>query len=122
MPQSLFAVPTADLTRQKALLDEDMPLRVNVASAAILLTGAFLPFWLPFTALLIYLGTEVLQNRLQRRLAKNGFRCDAFCLLILLNAALGMTCFILPPTLLWFVPGEAPRLGAFSASSAPSWR
>ena len=113
MPLTLFAVPTADLARQKALLDKDLPLRVTVASVAILLTGVFLPVLVPVLALLVYLGTEVVEVLLLRRLERTGFRCQPLCLLILLNAAIGMTCFILPPTLLWFVPGEAPQLGSF---------
>ena len=113
MPLSLFAIPTADLARQKALLDKDLPLRVSVASAAILLSGVFLPALVPMLALLVYLGSEAVQSLLLRRLERTGFRGQLLCLLILLNTVISMTSFILPPTLLWFVAGEAPRLGTF---------
>ena len=86
MHLTLFAVPTADLARQKALLDKDLPLRVSVASVAILLTGVFLPVLVPVLALLVYLGTEVVEVLLLRRLERTGFRCQPLCLLILLNA------------------------------------
>jgi signal transduction histidine kinase/ActR/RegA family two-component response regulator len=113
MRLSMFNPQTADLARQKALLDEDMPLRVIVATAAILLTMVYLPPLVPALSLAVFLVIETLQTLLLNRLERKAYRCDGFCLLILLNAAIGMTCFILPPTLLWFVPGEVPRLGTF---------
>ena len=113
MPHQLFAVTTADLARQKALLDEDAPMRVAVASVAILMTAVFLPPLVPLLALMVFLSIEFAQNLLLRRLEQTGFQSTGLCLLILLCAVIGMTSFILPPTLMWFVPGEVHRLGTF---------
>ena len=113
MPLPSPSTSSADLARQKALLDEDLPLRLIVAPLAILLTGIFLPIWLPLTAGVIYLGVEFIQQLLLRRLEQDGFRRGKSYLLILINSGLGMSCFVLPPTVLWFEPGEVAELGAF---------
>ena len=111
MHPTLFSNSASDLALQKELLDKDLPLRVTVASAATLLTLAYLPIVVPVVALIGYLLAELAHNLLQHAFEKRGFRSKLLSALVLINSGLGMTCFILPPTLMWFEPGEATKLG-----------